>query len=73
MGQFFGNVVSMNGALSAYQMYESLTKNLFNDDSTIDKYCSNLTKAIQAGISIYFQGLGWQKNAYDTPEKAPTI
>lgn len=73
MGQFFGNVVSMNGALSAYQMYESLTKNLFNDDSTIDKYCSNLTKAIQAGIPIYFQGLGWQKNAYDTPEKAPTI
>ena len=73
MGQFFGNIVSMNGAMSAYQMYESLTKNFFGNSSSIEDYTNGLKNALKSGIPRYFKDLGWRETAYQTPWLDPAV
>ena len=73
MGQFFGNIVSMNGAQSATQAYEAYTKNFFIGSMSIDDYTLQLQRAIKQGIPQYFSDLGWRSNAYETPRTNPSI
>ncbi len=71
VGQFFGNLCGMNGP--AYQTFEALCKNMFNGDITVENFGAQLTKALQNSIPTYFKQLGWQSDAYLTPEKDPSL
>ena len=73
MGQFFGNIVSMNGAMSAYQQYESFTRSFFSGSYTVKDYTERLQSALKAGIPQYFRDLGWRETAYQTPAINPAL
>ncbi len=73
MGNFWGNLVSMNGSQTANQTYESNMIKYYNGQISLDQFCSSLENALKTGLSEYMKGLGWREKCYDTPHLKPNI
>lgn len=73
VGNFWGNIFSMNGSSSAYMAFESACKRLFDNNMSVLQFGEQMTKAIQAGIPQYLKSMGWRENAWQTPSQHPAV